>query len=89
MRTKEWEEKQVWLTNLVTTMMQQIRVREVSGVHNMTPNELWEQFAGKIKSFNNVGFSYYSSLDQPSLRGAQKTGNTLQVVNGITYYLWQ
>ena len=50
MRTKEWEEKQVWLTNLVRTMMQQMRVREVFGVHNMSPNELWIQFATKIKS---------------------------------------
>lgn len=50
MRTKEWEEKQVWLTNLVSTMMQQMRVREVAGVHNMSPKQLWEYFADKIRS---------------------------------------
>jgi hypothetical protein len=42
-------------------------------------------FAGKVKSMNNMPFTYYSS--QERLKGAQKSGNQLQVINGITYWI--
>lgn len=44
-------------------------------------------FAGKIKSLNGQPFTYYSSIEQVNFRGGLKSGNMLQVIGGITYWL--
>ncbi len=44
-------------------------------------------FSGKIKSLGTTNFVYYSSFEQQNLRGALKTGNMIQVINGITFYI--
>lgn len=44
-------------------------------------------YAGKIKSLGPNNYVYYSSMEQQYLRGALKSGNMIQVMNGITFYI--
>jgi len=44
-------------------------------------------YSGKIKSLGSTNYVYYSSYEQQYLRGALKSGNMIQVINGITFYI--
>ena len=44
-------------------------------------------YRGKIKSLGGTPFTFYSSYDLPEYRGRMKSGNQLQFINGIKYFV--
>lgn len=44
-------------------------------------------FKGKLKAIGSFSYTYFSSFEQKEYRGGMKTGNYMQLVNGINYIL--
>lgn len=44
---------------------------------------------GKLKSIGPVNYTWYSQFDRKEFQGTLKTGTYSQLINGITYNIWQ
>lgn len=44
---------------------------------------------GKIKSIGSFNYTWYTSLDRQGYQGSLKSGSQYQMIEGITYIVWQ
>lgn len=46
-----------------------------------------KSIVGNVKSVNGTAFEYYTTQDPYHSKGSLKSGNQLQVIGGITYFI--